>query len=709
MFTNINSVHNRNYFGIYFLLFIFSFSLGILFNKYGYLINFKHNIESAIDHSSEYAKFSFKDSKKPLLTSFKLKGKFKNTLGLSRERSNYFYSVDYLLFGRQWKEQHEWYKFRFKTDNSKSKSVKVKLFGLNSDHWAHPYLWSFRIRTKQIWPNLSVNSKFNLIRPKSRLYYTDALVNRTLSSSYPVTIPYKLLLLEVPGNDRKHLYMQEGFFTKELIEQNRQRESIIFSLDDVNHTPFNQEQTENIVDYYRKQILTDPSSIMEKEILNQLIILRALTNYHAFSSDNLHYYLNPLNEKLYPIYRELRFEIDPINFNRLTNDELFIQAIDEILPSNTWYSNYFKLKVESDVKYKKELYRDFLNLVKKLQSTYYEDEFQDFADRIKYDDPGSLKLLEELEYILKSHIPNENHKIQIEKPQITNIDNIILDKDSTITKKQIMFTHSPNINLNGYQLKIEDCQFLNDFTNGVIHSTSPEGSLLISNCGLLKMKNSIVTNLSPYKGAFIDLPSCFTLYRSNLKAINCVFEKNILGDDLVNVFGCSKVEFIKCEFNSSHADALDSDFSNVMFNYCSFNSIGNDAIDGSGTNAKVFNCNFKNIEDKAISAGENSVFDLDSNGFISCALALVVKDGSSIQENNTSVRSCELSVVAFNKKWQYSTPTATIKSLNLLLNHSDYLIQKGAQINLSDTSISLNLVNDVESLLYGNVYGKPSK
>ena len=709
MFEKSFTRKSDKFYLIYLLLFVFSLSLGVLFVRYNYIQKLKHHLESAINHTPEYIKYVTLEAPVADTNSFQLSGKFKNTLAISRERSNYFYSIDYLIFGRPWIGSHEWHKLKLKSDQNKANNVKVKLFGLNADHWAHPYLISYRIKTKQVWKGLSVNSKFNLVRPKSRLYYTDALINKSLSKSHPVTIPYNLLSLKVPRDNRNHLYMQEGFFTKELIEQNRQRESIIFSLKDVNHSPFDTAKTNTIVNYFRYQLISNPESVFDRNVLNQLILLRVLTNYHGFGADNLHFYLNPLNEKLYPIYRELRFQIPPHIYDSLLNDETFLETIKTHLPIDSWYTKYFFDEITSNDVFKDELFEDFVDLITKMKETYFSENFQEFARQIKADDPGSLHLLNELEHILQSDTPQIGRHYEIEDFETILINSMTLNQDSIIHRKHINFGKNPNINLNGHKLKIENCTFKNELNSGQIYSTLIGGSLFFNNCGKLSMKETRVGGLSPYSGQFIDLPSCLTFYKTDMNASHCLFENNLLGDDLVNVFDCNSVVFRDCEFNFSHADALDSDFSSISLTNCSFKSIGNDAVDGSGTDADINDCYFENVEDKAISAGENSIFHLSSNVLNKCALGLVVKDGSSLYEKNTRVDKCDLAFIAFNKKWQYGPPTAYIHTNILLADEARYLVQNGSKIKSENNSIVKITANNVEDLLYGNVYGKSSR
>ena len=239
--------------------------------------------------------------------------------------------------------------------------------------------------------------------------------------------------------------------------------------------------------------------------------------------------------------------------------------------------------------------------------------------------------------------------------------------------------------------------------NNIILIGGENNSMLFNKCDV-KFKNVSVVGFGNFTDDMISLPSAITFYNSNVEIQNSLFENNLSGDDFINLYN-STFRIENSNFNYSLSDAVDSDFSKGDIINSSFTEIGNDALDFSGSSVVVKNCNFKYVQDKALSAGENSKIDFSENLIETSELGLVVKDGSYIEAQNNIFRENKVDLAVFFKKDFYSSPILKIDSIS---NDFSYLFQRGVNIICSN-KIRLNYTNNVESLLYGNYYGKSSR
>ena len=169
-----------------------------------------------------------------------------------------------------------------------------------------------------------------------------------------------------------------------------------------------------------------------------------------------------------------------------------------------------------------------------------------------------------------------------------------------------------------------------------------------------------------------------TFFRSNDVIIKSSYFKNILND------------------------AIDSDFSNVTISNTIFDVIGNDAIDGSGSNLIIDQCKFSYVRDKAISAGEKSVVEVTNSLFSDNEIAVVSKDASKVLLQDLNFINNNIDFSSFVKK-SYFGPSETIFK-NTYVNK--YLIENNSKIIGKD---SILFSTNVESKLYGNLYGRASQ
>ena len=226
-------------------------------------------------------------------------------------------------------------------------------------------------------------------------------------------------------------------------------------------------------------------------------------------------------------------------------------------------------------------------------------------------------------------------------------------------------------------------------------------SIKFDNCDKVNIDYVTFKSLSNLNRDSLLLTAAITIYNSETKIINSNFENNIKGDDFINFYN-SKFQVLSSSFKNIVADAIDSDFSNGRIESSNFINVGNDAVDFSGSNSSVKENKFINIGDKALSAGENSKVIVENSEFQDSELAIVVKDGSELISEGNSFYNNSVDYCAFVKKSFYKYPSLRIKDYN----DEKYLFQNG--VNIYSNYSLFEKVEDVESLLYGNIYGKSS-
>ena len=216
------------------------------------------------------------------------------------------------------------------------------------------------------------------------------------------------------------------------------------------------------------------------------------------------------------------------------------------------------------------------------------------------------------------------------------------------------------------------------------------------------INNVIFSNLTNKLSKY-DQPASIIFYESeSVKITNSTFKNNRSGDDYINFFRSKNIIIKNSDFNNILNDAIDSDFSDVDIINSSFSLIGNDAVDGSGSNIDIIDSSFSRIQDKAVSSGESSFVNIDNSIFYENEIAIVSKDASEVNIVNSKLFDNKIDFSSFIKK-NYFGPTKAI------FNNSDinnYLIENNSIIQGID---SIFYTTDVESKLYGNLYGRASQ
>ena len=106
--------------------------------------------------------------------------------------------------------------------------AEIKIPGLTWDHFLNPQKTSLRIKIKDN-NNFKGTKQFNLLRPKTRGYLLNYVINKISKNFNIISIDYIPIHVIINGQD-KGIYLFEDFFNKYLIEKNHKKDSLIFSL-----------------------------------------------------------------------------------------------------------------------------------------------------------------------------------------------------------------------------------------------------------------------------------------------------------------------------------------------------------------------------------------------------------------------------------------------------------------------------------------------
>ena len=166
-----------------------------------------------------------------------------------------------------------------------------------------------------------------------------------------------------------------------------------------------------------------------------------------------------------------------------------------------------------------------------------------------------------------------------------------------------------------------------------------------------------IRNNTPLRGAV-------NFYQSNVEISNTVFEKNIGGDDFLNIVR-AKIDLQHSLFKESSADAIDIDFGRAFFKSVSFENTGNDAIDISGTSITAIDIAINGAGDKGISIGENSLMEILGATISDARVGIAVKDLSRLEANQVQVVKTPIGVAIYQKKPEFGPANARFQFRDL--------------------------------------------
>lgn len=617
-----------------------------------------------------------------------------NYVKLQKERSKMV--NNYVFSGNQWSGENLYYK-SILTDGKNETEAEIRLFGLNPDHFRDVNGHSFRVKFDG---ELGFgNKKVNFLNPRSRDFITDPLVNMIYSKLYNgIGInyrPYRIIL----NKANYGILYQEDFFDKYLIEKNKRRESVLFEI--INDSiKFNYTGDDNSLEstafrleqlfYY--DIDSFANKIDRTKIKNIIKLGLLINDEHAFSDINLHWYYNPVNNLIEPTFREgFIKKFEKFNLDAIANNNKLIKKI-------------FDQKLENQILHElKEEIDEIENFIK--SDTSYIDlknKMLGFSNQIQ---KREKIFLENIEFV-KKEILDKNYDYQQKDREILKI-----TKDTLITGKFIVSSNQKLIIEEGVTVKLDNAymkiygefQAIGSPSSPIkIFGTNRLGTIFFNSQEQININHVIFKSLSNNLSVF-DQPAAISFYEcASINIFDSVFTQNLNGDDFLNFFRSKNIVIKNSLFKNIINDAIDSDFSSLTITNSEFKNIGNDGVDGSGSNVIINNSKFSEVFDKAVSAGERSTFSISNSTFIANEIAVVSKDASNVNITSSIIKNNKIDFSSFIKK-QYFGPSQTT-FVNTKIDN--YLIEKNSKIIGKD---SIFFTSNVESKLYGNLYGRASE
>jgi hypothetical protein len=617
-----------------------------------------------------------------------------NYVRMQKERSKMV--SNYVKDGSLWNGENNFYKAVY-SESKENIDAEIKLFGMNPDHYRDSDAHSFRLKFKN--SSGFGKKKVNFLNPRSRDFITDPLLNMIFSKVYSgIQIRYEPVQINL-NKSNYGIFLKEDFFDKYLIEENRKRESVIFEIVDDSLQPnyYGEEKeflglVNSLETSYQKDYISFVDKIDHEKLKAVILMSLIINNNHPLSEINMHWYHNPVNGKIEPTIREgFVKKIDTVN-------------IDELLKNNKLIFDVFKSKIElsfyDDLKFNLNQIRDLIIT----DSTYnsFKQKMIGFNKQVTEKEDMILYNIDRIESLIENRTARSNNKKVLLKKIVNDTiisgDFLIGRNEKLIIKPgiEIVFSNANVKILGGFEAIGTKKDKI------IIKGDKFSGTMFFNSSQPILIQNVLFSNLTNNKSKF-NQPSSITFYEcKSIEILDSNFSTNLKGDDYLNFFRSEDVYLKNISFEDVIFDAIDSDFSNLNIINSSFKNIGNDAIDGSGSRISISNNYFKNVLDKAISAGENSNFIVQNSLFISNEIALVTKDGSTLTSNNNTLKKNNLDLASFIKKKYYNNPSVTLTNTSI----SNYLIEKNTNVKGMD---SVEFSFDVESKLYGNLYGTASE
>jgi hypothetical protein len=602
---------------------------------------------------------------------------------------------NYISSGDLWTGNNQYFKVKVLDDSIITKG-EIRLFGMNPDHYRNSNAHSFRIKFDGKTGHGS--RKFNYLNPRSRDFITDPLLNIIYGKiSKGIKINYDLNRV-ILNKKNYGLLLKEDFFDKYLIEQNLRRESVIFEIYNdslkFNHIGDNNE-FEGLASELSSLYKNKYDQFIEKidiEKLKTILLLSLIINdNHPIGEGNMHWYYNPVNGFIEPTIREgFVYKLNDVN-------------IDNIITSDKLIKDIYQNKIKSTSGFISKQILDSIRNIIKFDSTYnsLKQKMIGFEQQILHKEKIILENIDLIENSLNPNsfnIRSDIKKIEIKKDTIIS-DEFLINKDQVLS-----ISKGVKLTLSNASIKIYGgLQAKGTIEHPIIiQGDQKSGTIFINSDKPVMIDHVEFIGLTNFNSNH-NQPSSITFYECNkVEIFNSLFSNNLQGDDYVNFFRSKNINLKNLVFKNVIADAIDSDFSDLKISNSKFINIGNDAIDGSGSSIFIDSNFFTDVKDKAISAGEKSHLYIKNSKFINNEIALVSKDGSTLISENNLLQDNKVDFTSFVKKKYYGPSKSNFFKTKI----NSYLIEKNSFIQGLDSII---YSEDVESKLYGNIYGRASQ
>jgi hypothetical protein len=636
----------------------------------------------------------------------------KNYNWLVRLRSDSFLAPkNYLNYSWQWVGERQWQKVNFSVGQYTFSTAKIKLIGMNPDHFRDGKNWSIRVKLKD---DVYFNGyqKFNLLNPYSRGFFIDAFYNKIYQQKGGLYINQFPVFTKLEDNLLPQVL--EPFFSKELLEMQKRRDYLILSADSVDKNgtkhlkvvhPNNlisslsksQQQVFKFYDsVYVRNHLVDYYNEKDYAFLTAVALCTGGQAHH-FNGFNLFLYADPISGDLKPFLREILplasrqiiFDYDSLKLsfykvNNLINyvkkSNAFDQKVDE-------YVNLIQtLKVASLFEEDKDLSNLYSFVIKNYPwSIVYKNRL-----RVKLSGLGTAKMDLRLNRKVYSFSGSVYFKDTI--VNFLNTDSVSFANGTKfILQNSTILFSDLNLSYSGVKKLI----FEGDSLSTLIFDKS---QINLTNTSFKGFGNSLSAKVKNR-----EVTGAVTFANSTVFLRNVHFSDNYCGDDLVNFFRC-KVDISNSLFSGAKADGIDFDFTSGHLKNSKVLNCGNDGLDLGGSSLHIKNIFVSNCGDKGISIGEASErVLLDSVYLVSNEIGISLKDASVLSLSRIAFTKNKVDFVGYGKKAQYGHSVLAVSDLDFA--KISYLIEPDVVLPVGENVFRTKKVID---LMYGQKYGRKS-
>lgn len=444
--------------------------------------------------------------------------------------------------------------------------------------------------------------------------------------------------------------------------------------------------------------------------LRQFVLLNlALENWHSLDVGNRKFYIDPLDDTVYPIYYDGGSKFLDNRFDYYLYSEDKNNPYADFILDNSYLEDIYIL--QNQIKN-----MDMKNLILNLQNRGLDEESLLFLDsKFKEIVTKRLTILEEnifrnhsssnysaIEYFQKSPNNYKNYLLMFHNDRgfkycDTNLENCreanltneeeinLLNGNYFIGEKKVYFVGSSLESLNSAYKKnkifsnVIEVNGFTIFSNNKIEYNLTNRNLeliaendsryLIKNSKIIDMK--IVLNYKYDKNIVPDnealryddlfLTGCLNIYDSNLQNViinisNTQCEDSI---NLVRTQGSIEEVFIA----NAIYDALDVDFSNLVIKSIKVNSALNDCIDVSKGMYEFNYIKVDNCADKGFSTGEGSNVKIKDLIVNKSNIGIAVKDSSNVYINELEISNSTFCTSLYRKKQEFGPSKLEVKRL----------------------------------------------
>jgi len=133
-------------------------------------------------------------------------------------------------------------------------------------------------------------------------------------------------------------------------------------------------------------------------------------------------------------------------------------------------------------------------------------------------------------------------------------------------------------------------------------------------------------------------------------------------------------------------------------------------LDASESNVTIRDVDASFVKDKVVSAGENSIVNVENLRVKDSAIALVSKDGSILNNDSSEFDNVDLVLAVYNKKTEYKKPSISIRSIAVSPSLLGFKSVDGV-LSIPDDRVEIQVheSKDILGRLYGKGFGVATK